>query len=234
MNKIELIKKLLRLAKSSNPNEAALALERAMELAAEHKVDVAKLDLDAEQEKLVADYMHVGERLAHERKLILSILQNFFNVDVCVAYPKVTFVGTRSDITVAIYVHDFLLRVLRKALSEFKAKERQAKRKWTTAKRQGFVSGWIYGIFNQLDNSERARLQGHETALAAKTAKESREEFMSSLYPSRRLVKTKEKSRNSNALANGFRAGSSVRIRQPLEGSAPAGNLNNTLQLPLA
>ena len=118
---IEKIKKLLRLARSSNPHEAALAMQRALALAEEHRIVIEGINPDRPAPAFAHQSGKIFGRLPHEHQFAALIVQRFFRVksinQACVrvtqdGWPrdgqKMTFVGTASDLEIALYVFDFL------------------------------------------------------------------------------------------------------------------------------
>lgn len=120
---LEKIRKLLRLGQSPNPNEAALALSRAFELARKHQIDLESVNLD--DEEIERYLLRIGARLQFERKLILNLVKRFFRVKIIACLPNVAFIGRQTDIAIAHYVHDYLLRALRAGVRDYQAEVRR-------------------------------------------------------------------------------------------------------------
>ena len=75
---LEKLRKLLRLARSSNPHEAALAMAKAMALAAEHRIALDQVNPDHETPRFT--HRDDGEdfrRMPHEHQCM--IVQRFFS-----------------------------------------------------------------------------------------------------------------------------------------------------------
>lgn len=217
---LERIKKLLRLAadKRGNPHEAERAAQLAFELATRYHVDLAGLDLDDESEAIAHDFMHCGERLTALRQGVLSILLNFFHVSVCVSRPRVIFAGRPTDIAIAKFVHDFLLRAGTDCLKAYDRAERVAKRRMTTAKRAGFIAGFVYGVMSTLRQAgSTLQLDDAKTALICAEEK-AREAEMDKVAPNRHKVKRIETRKNQTALQRGFTAGRETKIQTPIGG----------------
>lgn len=116
-NVIEKIKKLLRLSRSSNPHEAALALERAMAIAHENRIHIASVNPDAEKENLCHKEREETQRISFEKRLAASICVKHFSVSALWGYCSLIFVGRISDIQIAEYAYDFMLRACKKCLA---------------------------------------------------------------------------------------------------------------------
>jgi hypothetical protein len=125
-NIIERIKKLLRLGADArgNAHEAERAMAMAFELAEKHRVDVESLSLDDETARAVHERWHMGRRFDRVRRGVFGLLQKFFHVTVCVSGAEMIVVGRAQDVTIARYVHDFLLRAARECLRAWEAAEK--------------------------------------------------------------------------------------------------------------
>ncbi len=209
---LEKIRKLLRLGQSSNPNEAALALSRAFELARKHAIDPETVNVDDEEiERLL---LRIGARLSFERKLILNVVKRFFRVEIIACRPNVAFIGRRTDIALAHYVHDFLVRALRDSLRAFKGQMR----------RKSFIQGWIYGVaFKLKETSEQMAVEDSRFALVKLDEDPRVRAAADAFYPVTETAKIDLKRKNPSAMMEGWVTGKKVDIRKPLEGpSRPA------------
>lgn len=213
---VEKVRKLLRLAQSANPHEAALAMERAMSVAAKHRIDVAALDLDPEIERILHERFPVGERISYIAKLTLNVVVAFFNVEVIVARPEAIFVGTATDVAIAQYVHGFLSGTCRRALMEF---ERSRRRKPSESRRKNFCAGFIYGVRHQLDQArQKLAVEDSKYALVLTSQQKRREAYAAGLFPKTRALDRPKTRRNHNAVMTGFSRGLETSIRTPLTG----------------
>lgn len=211
------IKKLLRLAQSSNQHEAELALQRAFEMAARHNIDMAGLDLDDTTKRILHEKFHVGERFSLIRKLTFGILETFFNVSIVMARPNILFVGTATDVQIAIYIHQFLVGVCSRALRAFETTQR---RKLTPTKRNGFIAGFMYGVSAKLRGAKKL-LEIDENRTGLVLAEEARRDN----YVEQNF-KTHEVSldcgrKHRNALLEGWESGNAVEFNKPLENATP-------------
>lgn len=157
---LEKIKKLLRLARSSNPHEAALAMEKALALAAEHRVAVDQLDPDHQADRVThRDHEDLLSKLPHEHQFAARILQRFFRVR-CIIRGKwhspatrwrpvkrqyLTVVGTTSDAEIALYVLGFLVHHFRFCWRKHRGRCRN---------RPSFMHGMFLGLYSKLSEAE--------------------------------------------------------------------------------
>jgi hypothetical protein len=176
---IEKIKKLLRLARSSNPHEAQLAMQRAMQLAREHDVAVEGLDPDAQAKVKTVTHQdtEARQRLSYDKEYAVMICQRFFRVSAIfrtkvaqvdgwpVLVRFVSFVGTASDIAIALYVYGFLVHHFAFCWRRHRGRLRN---------RHAFVDGMFHGIHWQLSQAEPVaagrNVRGDELVLAEHNA----------------------------------------------------------------
>jgi uncharacterized protein DUF2786 len=222
-NVVERIKKLLRLAQSSNPHEAELALARAFELAQKHQIDVSTLDMNEESERIMHEWFHVGARVSFLRRRAIGIAMTFFNVNVCFSRPRVVFVGSEADIAIANYVYVFIVRQGTRQLRDYELSEKRRRRRMTPNKRRGFIQGFIYGISRQLgDRREAAAIDDSRTAIVLAEKKKQRSAYLDALIPETQAIIERKTKRNETALVSGFLAGRSTTINKPLTGTREA------------
>lgn len=217
----ERIKKLLRLGadKRGNAHEAERAMQLAFELAEKHRVDIESLDLDERTARIMHEWFELGRRLDRLRRGIIAILQTYFHVSTCVVASQLMVAGREQDIIIARYVYDFLLRAGRDCLRTYAAAERAARRKMTTAKRAGYISGFIYGLAHSLNKSRsRLSLTDAQEALVIAEGRE-RDRYLDQFVPGRKNLKALTERRHRRAIDAGFADGRSTSIRQPLNPS---------------
>lgn len=148
---LEKIKKLLRLSRSANQHEAELAMQRALELAARHRIDISKLDPDDTQSTINHATSRSWKRFPIEAKLAAVIIKNFFHVDVVLSCPSdyeqvAFFIGTPSEIAIADYVFGFLVGHFQRSWTQ--RKNRRLKN------RKNFIHGMFYGISKKLSEAK--------------------------------------------------------------------------------
>jgi hypothetical protein len=217
---VEKIKKLLRLAQSSNMHEAELALARAFDLAARHHIDVSTLDMDDESERIMHEWFHVGARVSYLRERAIGIVMTFFHVDACISRPRVVFVGTDTDITIANYVYAFIVQRGQDGLRHFERAQKRFGRRMTPNKRRGFIQGFIYGISLQLGERQKANaIEDSRTAIVLAEKQKQRAEYLSDLVPSAKAIAHRKTKGNTSALWDGFQVGKRTTINKPLTGT---------------
>jgi hypothetical protein len=217
---VEKIKKLLRLAQSSNPHEAELALARAFELAQKHQIDVSTLDMDEESERIIHEWFHVGARVSYLRQRAIGIVMTFFHVDACISRPRVVFVGAATDVTIANYVYAFIVAQGQRQLRHFERAQKVFGRRMTPKKRLGFVQGFIYGISLQLGKRQEANaIEDSRTAIVLAEKERQRADYLADLIPGAKAIAHRQQKGNTSALWDGFQAGKATTINKPLAGT---------------
>lgn len=217
---IERIKKLLRLARSSNPHEAQLAMQRALELAREHEVAVEGLNPDEAAREKAVTHRDTEEhlRVSYDKEYAVRICSRFFHVRAVFVkvvtnrrgWPeiatKITFVGRRSDLEIAFYVYHFLQHHFGYCWREHRGRLRN---------RHAFVDGMFDGLYSKLAEAEPPRdakgtelvLRELETYIGAVIGETTKGEF-------------REPDHNAHAARSaGWIAGRQTNIRTPLKAS---------------
>lgn len=225
---IEKIRALLRLAKSDNAHEANLAMQRAMEIAAKHCIDLAAISPDDDLNKLAGDYLLLPSRLAYEWKEALNTVHQFFNVHVTVLIGmgsrRAQVIGTKLDIEISSYVATYLVRACRQCLTQFRAAEVKARRKITAAKVHSFIKGFFWGIRDTLRTQRQtvaAQHTGYQLMLdTGHTARESFAQTFGRFKGPSKSLDMPDARENRRATFRGFLSGTSTQINPGLRGGS--------------
>jgi len=218
---LERIRKLLRLAanEAASAAEAERAAAMAFELAERHHVDLASLSLDEKTEKLVGERFGGCGRIDRLRGSVICLVRDYFNVEVCVSAPDVLFVGRETDVAVAGYMYDFLMRTGRACAKLYEQNEKLARRKMTALKRNNYAAGFCWGIADQLGKTRATiALTDSQRALVL-VEKQAREEKMSEMMPNMTTRKVKPIKIVRSAAMAGFVDGRSTQINKPVGGT---------------
>lgn len=152
---IEKIKKLMRLAKSSNEHEAALAAARAQELLSKYNLDETELtEQEIPKEAGVASVNNVVKKPAAWVYLLASAVAGAFD---CKYFHspysgQVSFVGVDLDHEVASYTFGYLYRSINRLAGEFMGKsyQRRLTSKYKKKARISYCLGCTSVISEQL------------------------------------------------------------------------------------
>jgi hypothetical protein len=122
------IEKLMALSRSSNPNEAAIALSRAQKLMREHHIGQGDLRLDAVGETAIETLPGL-RRAAYVLRLASITARSFglryFFTSGRSGVASITLIGPKDRLDGAAYVHVFLQRQLKAALGAYRKARRQ-------------------------------------------------------------------------------------------------------------
>ena len=214
---ISKIKKLLALSKSSNANEAAIALNQAQKLMKEHNIDL--VNIEVKEEVNGRQFAYSGGSYV---PFIASIIKDTFGVEVLVqgnAKRKVSyvFVGTKDKAEVASYFFDVLIRKIMQArrnkLKELSESLKYANKKTKIKIADSFCLGWCCAVSQKLEKMilEPAEEEMLKNYLNQKT-------FSQNNY----FEKMKEKSNNIviSATQEGYQEGKNVELFFGMKGQA--------------
>lgn len=223
---IEKIRACLRLAKSSNPHEANVAMQSAMRLASKHKIDLDAISPDDELHVLKAHEMPLPSRLAHEWKEALNVVHAYFDVNVTVligmSSKKAQIIGTTFDIEIASYVATFLVRACRDCLASYRKEETAHRRKVTANKTHSFIKGFFWGIRHALKEQRQAVVAEHTGYQLmidnGRTARDEAAKGFNRAHGPRHSLAMPEARHNRRASLHGFMQGHKTQIRPGLRG----------------
>ncbi len=164
-NKVmEKIKKLLRLAASNNPNEAALALSRAQKLMQEHGIQNDDPALAGVTDSTIDAYFKAQKPTKYFGILVHSIAKAFgceYYLQPTFTNMEVVFIGHEERPEVAGYVFSVLERQLILSRKEFiKTLSPRMKKANKTKRADQFCEGWCIGVWQKIQDfalSEKER-----------------------------------------------------------------------------
>lgn len=162
------IKKLLALARSTNPHEAAAALKQAQKLMQEHHIQQSEVEISESQNgqkfaKKAPQYIH-GLAAVIEKAFGVRC---YFRVG---GYPvkcNAVFFGQDERPEIASYCFDVLFRQLNAARKEFNASQsKRLKRSTLISRADTFCEGWVSGVHQSVKEFALNLTEQEETALA--------------------------------------------------------------------
>lgn len=173
---LDKIKACMELARrSTNPNEAAVALAHAQKLMAKHGISDTELELSAigMTDANAGAYRETNPAYYHR---LISLMKRAFGVKAVLGgwpgwHNKVTFIGVSPNNELAAYAFAVLWPQLVKARSEFIASlSNNCKRTTKTQRGDAFAEGWCHAIYQKvqalLPNEQELELI--DRAIAAK------------------------------------------------------------------
>lgn len=151
------IKKLLRLSKSSNPNEAELALQRAKQIAEKAGMEIheSMINEAGGAENIKADISHEDYKakssITREEIVACKIIKTYFNTNILLRHEGrkkvICFIGEKHNLEFSKYVFEFIVSTIRRLLRE---EEPICK--------ASFIEGFCYGLAKKL-NEEQERIK---------------------------------------------------------------------------
>lgn len=181
---LEKIKKLLRLANSSNPNEAALALSRAQKLMQEHGIESDNPEL-AGVNDFVIDAMSKAKTPTQYFSILARSISKAFG---CEYYfqptftnMEVVFIGHEERPKIAGYVFSVLERQLNKARKDFiDGLSNRMKKQTKTKRADQFCEGWCIGVYQKiaefaLSEKEQQELISYKSSISGLSSCSARE-----------------------------------------------------------
>ncbi len=218
---LDKIKKLLRLSRSSNPHEAALALQRAMDLARANSIHLASIDPDDE----VAGICHkerMEARLHYEKRQAISLVQEFFSVRIIRGWNHLKIVGRAPDIQIAEYAYVYVVRACRLCMAAWEKEEAASRRRVTINKRRSFILGFMEGVrknLHKLSIQSSESIQSMAALIASKTVEiQRRNTYVAERWKLAKLPPVSFRV-TDGAATNGFLDGMKTNINRPVSGA---------------
>lgn len=216
MNKriLDKIKKLMALAGSNNPHEAANALRKALLLMQEHQLSESDIELSniAEHSATLAN---TSKSQPKWNMILMGMIKQTFGVTSYFnpGLRRCFFVGYQDRAKIAAYCYTVLARQLKAARREFLGRlNKRLLPKTKTARADLFCEGWVSGVYQQV----RALVPSEkEQALVA--------QYMSNIHSRLKEAKVREANttaRDQYAGDAGFTAGKSVKLNAGVNGQA--------------
>lgn len=150
---IERVFKCLELSKSDNPNEAAIALRQAQALMKRHDID--SVDLEFFKVGSATAKTGAGARPPLWIDVLIAVVQKAFGVEALLSAKQdygsswkgeVEFVGLSSNVEIAKYVFEVLLRQLRKSRANFMKGLTHHTRSSKTNMSDIYAVGWAVAV----------------------------------------------------------------------------------------
>ncbi|MBE4071078.1 DUF2786 domain-containing protein [Vibrio parahaemolyticus] len=152
---LDKIKKLLRLAASNNPNEAALALSRAQKLMQEHGIQSDSPELAGVNDHVIDAKSKAKTPTKYFGLLAHSVAKAFgceYYLQPTFTNMEVVFIGHDERPKIAGYVFCVLERQLMKARKEFiESLSSRMKKQNKTKRADQFCEGWCIGVYRKIE-----------------------------------------------------------------------------------
>jgi hypothetical protein len=215
------IKKCLALGESPEPQEAASAMRQAQKMMDKYNVSMGEINRPSIGESSIKSKVSVSVVKPWELRLVSLIAKAFgckimwtsstsYSKDV---YGKYTFIGIDTQVMLAQYAGEVLLRKLFSSRTKFvKGLPKTASRKWKIVQADGFCSGWVTSISAKVD----------EFALNGETSTAITERFQELAGGGR--AKCRSRREGYHGRAAGVEAGSKESFHRPMSTTNRTGN----------
>lgn len=210
---IEKLKKLLALAASGNPHEAALALRRARKLMDVHGIthsDIAMSDID----ETISHYWPTGSLRPPRYMLgLMNIIREAFGVNSIIhpgTYPGVGFYGNRERAALAVYLGSAGPPAEKGASAIYQRTEQRIKTATRTSRGDQFAEGWVLAVISEI-----------QSFALTDDERELMQQWLEHKYPQTQTTRARKPGRSRNGDASryaGFREGQNVRLHRPVSG----------------
>lgn len=213
---LDKIKKLMALANSGNPHEAANAMRKAQALMKEHQLSQSDVELSS-----IAKH---GAKMANKSikqpkwsVMLTTLICRAFGVEAYASYDifggaSCNFIGLSANVEIAAYCYTVLSRQLLKARREYATSlNKRLKSSTKTARSDLFCEGWVHGVYQQVTDLSPNEKERELIRL-----------FKEQKIPNLETGKVREAngtSRDNGAIAEGYKAGRQVRLNAGVSGS---------------
>nr|WP_298797463.1 DUF2786 domain-containing protein [uncultured Acetobacter sp.] len=220
------LRKLLALSRSSNPAEAALALEKAQQLMAQMGLgadDLELLDINGEEvDALLTTSTTPPLYVAG----LIRMVADAMGVDVVYTPRKraLHFIGHAAKAEIAGYAYGVLARQLRRQRSEFlKGQSKRLKRATRIGRADQYAEGWVYAARKKVAT---LAISQKEEALITLWKERNMGDLDTCKNRPAKAVRGKD-----DAWSHGWRDGKNARLDHGVNGSAPSHALGNIRQI---
>ncbi len=235
---VEKIRKLLALASNLNDSkeQAELAMQKAKALAVQHDVELAAIQVfenkKSEEPIVEGEALSLGKRKSVCQTFITRILQTHFKVKVLYSGGRwsgqqLILIGTKSDISIAAYVNQFLnsefMRLWQRFHKTYQNSQVKDRNSYFWGLSEGFQSKLEEGAKNSQQDAFTTMSQSHTTeqvdqvknqyALTVTTHQERLDEALGKMYPKLRTIRSYTRhSHSGEARQAGFSAGRNINV----------------------
>lgn len=223
---LEKLQKLLALSNSSNPHEAELAMQKALEISMQHNIDLAKVGIisDKVEEGFEKDRVSVSTKFSTMGKYINSILNKHFKVSILKSGYRgqrvLWYVGKRSDIDTAKFVANFLDVTFTRLWISYKKKNNLS-----VKSKQSYLYGLYMGLDQKLNEKQKEVISKQDSATQNRYAivvqdfKKELQLAVNDFFGKTRSTTQTILTHNRDALNSGISDGKNINISQPLGSS---------------
>jgi hypothetical protein len=227
---ISKVRKLFELSRSSNENEAALAVAKARELLSAYNLTMADLPADRIQDHLnvVESTVHMGKTLRTWVKSLMIHVARGFECELIIRRrygqdPVPAYIGTAADSQVAAYTCVFLHGELTRLAEDALPKLRRENKGWhTTSLKNSYLEGAVNRIGERLRERTQALRQVEENACKDLIPAKDRmiKTYMEHTFDRIRKEYPKSRTLSLTAFKQGYEDAARVNLRPGIEETA--------------
>lgn len=209
---LEKIQKCLRLAKSSNANEAAAALRQAQKLM--EKYGFTEQDVDLASVKSSEHSAGTAQKPARWHHMLVTLICDAFGVEAIyvVRYSgtKIEFSGIETQAEIAGYAYDVLHRQVKRDRLDHIKLQKRCKKATKTRRGDLFAESWVRGVYSQV--TKFAQPEEHKQLIKT---------WMNKNHPDTVEQKAKQHSSKGNdwkSQMDGYSKGKEAQLNRPMNG----------------
>ncbi len=214
------VRKLFELSKSSNENEAALALARAREMLSKYNLSMADLTVDEMQGclEVTVGSVEAGKVLRLWVKALFFHVARGFQCENLVqrrhnAAPLITFIGTAEDVQVALEAFQFLYRELNGLADRAVPRLKRETRGWSAASlRYAYLEGAVTRIGERFEEETQAvrTVEGEKCRDLVVVKDDMIQDYIHKTFPGMTRLYHRPRTVSAHAYEKGYHDGGSV------------------------
>lgn len=205
----EKIRKLLALAKSSNPNEAFIAMQKANALLAEYGMTIEEVE---KKNVEIKDIIVLFDNLPQSLAILFERISVWNGADMVLADNAVYFVGQWENITTTTVFCEYIIECLKKGMQNYKNK-------------LAYLEGFTWALIEKV-NAEIAKnyhtTTAEEKALMVVHHDEEIEKYIKDKFNVTRIQANRQSMKNADfqtliAMMKGYNDGKNVSLNKQIE-----------------
>ncbi len=223
---LETIRRLLKLGTSSNEHEAALALQKAADIARRHSIDLGCVRAEEDRARVAEHTFQSRVLFDVVEKAATSLCMAIFRVRCLFDMRSATYVGMEHNVVAAVAAHAFVIEQCGRDLKAFKrGRWRRARQRTPEGAAHQFCLGWAFAVKHRYQADlavaePESQIEDSKTAIILRSQDREVADYMEQHHGDCPVEKNKRRfKRNDDAVLAGMRAGREVRIGRQIETS---------------
>lgn len=221
MKIIDQLEKILNKAKGTNePAEAEAFMQKAIELATKHDIDLARFETHSTREEMIKTTVNAGQRAAVCQQEVNWLLQNYFKVQVIKEGGRAfgisfNFIGAPEDVRLATFLNEYLKTTFMECWWSYKTRTGAH-----TQMRQSYIRGLYKGLAEKLDQT-KGKIENSLDAetkqsysLMVISQEEQLKQALTKFYPKVTFTKAKKIRFHTSSYNAGIEDGKKIEIQR--------------------